>query len=123
MKKKVTSFVLAVLLLCINVIPAGAATNTNNWNYDGFYYSTTDTCNNFNYHCVIESGSADYTLRTRVDVYQDNGLDVECRFKNYGYGHYNISTTSGATDWYIHHITCIYYIGGVKDKQFVTNAC
>ena len=72
MKKKILSLCLALTLIVAMAIPASAFNVSMARSWNGFYYSTSDTCNLRSFGCSIESDSSEYTVKTDVATYVRN---------------------------------------------------
>ena len=108
MTKRILSIILATLLIAAMAIPASAASVSTGRTWNGVIYQTNDTCYTGSFHCVIESDSMDYTLRTDVAVYRNNvRVDYES-----GPSSVLISTHSKIVGGTISYIYAYHYLNG-----------
>ena len=114
-KKRILTLTLAVLLVSSMAVPALAAmdyTSIVDRNFDGFIYSTSDVCKHKYISCVIESGSAERTMRTDVAAHLITIMENQYDEFYPGTDSYLISSTHATTEDTYMGMRCYYYIGG-----------
>ena len=112
-KKRMLSFALAVMLIVAMAIPASATIIIRDHQWNGFSYSTSDQCWKYSFDCLIESNSAEYTLRTDVEVYTYMPGEPNPYYRTYtgNTGTYLAQNQQSDIYYLIGHIRCLHYVG------------
>lgn len=112
-KKRILSFALAVMLIVAMAIPASATIIIRDHQWSGFSYSTSDQCLKYSFDCLIESNSAEYTLRTDVEVYTYMPGEPNPYYRTYtgNTGTYLAQNQQSDIYYLIGHIRCLHYVG------------
>ena len=114
MKKRILSIILTTLLIAAMAIPASATSISAGRSWNGVLYQTNDTCNTGNFHCVIESDTMEYALRTDVYGYNPNVAGNDDRLVFYARGNTSnlISTHSNSFSTTVTYMYAYHYLGG-----------
>lgn len=108
-RKRLVSFILAILLICALALPVSARTVSLGRSWSGFTYATSDTCNSRSFYCVIEASSADYKLSTNVTTWTGS-IEQETY---YGSPSYMISSNVRSVSYAMSHIVCKHLLSGL----------
>ena len=113
LRKRILSFALAVILTIAMAIPVSATVIIRDHQWSGFSYSTSDKCLNYSFNCLIESTSAEYTLRTDVEVYTYMPGEPNPYYRTYtgNTGTYLAQNQQSSIYYLIGHIRCLHYVG------------
>ncbi len=122
MKKKITAFVLAALLVCAMAVPASAA-----YSYGGTFYGATGSCsyevyavcsntgwNAFTRWISSTDGYQNYVLRTDVTPRVYNGNKQTTLDTQPGAENLRMATNINPQAYAMHSIRCDYYINQIK---------
>ena len=121
MKKKITAFVLAALLVCAMAVPASAANIYAMGSYGSSTYEISDTCDRYSFtsytYCddhsyYLKSDVFEYTIGSYTDQDENTQYGEFMVHITYGSSSRVASTTSGECAYSLSRIACKHYVNG-----------
>lgn len=129
-RKKIVSFILVAMLICVMAMPASAKSFSTSGLYNGSTWEISDTCNLYSYTSTTYYEDQSCTVRSDVQEYsmvwrENNGVQEYQEILMHitpGSGAVISSTTQGYTAYELSRIFCKHYVNSANVYSSNVNA-
>ena len=111
-RKRVLAICLAVMLITAMAIPVAARTVIQSYDYGGFTFSVSDTCNASDFYIIMKSHTDECVMQTDVGVLLVRQYNGSNAMYMVGSPSTQITFNSANVCFPIAHIECYHFVDG-----------